>query len=175
MKFRYQICENRLNACDNEIAADGPLKTELLVPLPPFRNATAHGPSARAARSMDMAVKAVLLVIYLIGAICTAWCLSVPTVSREHRSFLRICFVIWPFIVTVFGVFVLLALLAHWYDGWISPLRVTERISSKALPPLPRPTLENDSQARIHAAQAGGRRCEKWSQRRRCSSALVSP
>lgn len=63
-----------------------------------------------------MAVKAVLLVIYLIGAICTAWCLSVPTVNREHRSFLRVCFVIWPFIVTVFGVFVLLALLAHWYD-----------------------------------------------------------
>ena len=62
-------------------------------------------------------MKAVLLVIYLIGAICTAWCLSVPTVNREHRSFLRVCFVIWPFIVTVFGVFVLLALLAHWYDG----------------------------------------------------------
>ena len=82
-------------------------------------------------------MKAVLLVIYLIGAICTAWCLSVPTVSREHRSFLRVCFVIWPFIVTAFGVFVLLALLAH----WLSPLRVTERISSKA-PPPPRPTLE---------------------------------
>ena len=94
----------------------GRLRRSFWFHSPPFRNATAHGPSARAARSMDMAVKAVLLVIYLIGAICTAWCLSVPTVSREHRSFLRICFVIWPFIVTVFGVFVLLALLAHWYD-----------------------------------------------------------
>ena len=61
-------------------------------------------------------MKAVLLVVYLIGAICTAWCLSVPTVSGEQRSFLRVYFVIWPFTVTVFGVLVLLALLAHWYD-----------------------------------------------------------
>jgi hypothetical protein len=98
---------------------------------------------------MDEAVKAVLLVIYLIGAICTAWCLSVPTVSREHRSFLRVCLVIWPFIVTVFGVFALLALLAEWYNDRLALARmVTERISSKAPTPLSCPTLENDSQAR---------------------------
>ena len=47
-------------------------------------------------------MKPVLLVVYLVGAVCAAWCLNVPTVS--------------PFTVTVFGVLVLLALLAHWYD-----------------------------------------------------------
>jgi hypothetical protein len=58
-------------------------------------------------------VKAVLLVIYLIhriGAICTAWCLSVPTVGGELHSFLRVSFVVWPFTVTVFGVLVVFAL-----------------------------------------------------------------
>ena len=43
-----------------------------------------------------MAVKPVLLVVYLIGAVCTAWCLNVPTVSRELRPFLSISSIIWP-------------------------------------------------------------------------------
>ena len=109
-------------------------------------------------------MKAVLLVIYLIGAICTAWCLSVPTVNREHRSFLRVCFVIWPFIVTVFGVFVLLALLAHWYDGLALAPTGHGADFQQSPAAAATPELENDSRARIHAAQAGGRRCEKWSQ-----------
>jgi hypothetical protein len=111
-----------------------------------------------------MAVKAVLLVIYLIGAICTAWCLSVPTVSLEHRSFLRVCFVIWPFIVTVFGVFVLLALLAHWYDR-LALAPTGHRADFQQSPAAAAtPHAGNDSQARIQVAQAGGRRYEKWSQ-----------
>ena len=61
-------------------------------------------------------MKPVLLVVYLTGAVCTAWCLSVPNVSRERRPFLSISSIIWPFTLTVFGVLVLLALLAHLYD-----------------------------------------------------------
>jgi hypothetical protein len=34
--------------------------------------------------------------------------------SREQRPFVNA--IVWPFTVTVFGLFVLLALLAHWYD-----------------------------------------------------------
>jgi hypothetical protein len=34
--------------------------------------------------------------------------------SREQRPFVSA--VVWPFTVTVFGLLVLLALLAHWYD-----------------------------------------------------------
>ena len=75
-------------------------------------------------------MKAVLLVIYLIGAICTAWCLTVPSVSGEQRSFLRVSFIIWPFTVAVFGVLVLLALLAHWYDRLALTLTGTEQFSS---------------------------------------------
>ena len=56
----------------------------------------------------------VLFIIYLVGAICTARRLSVPTMSREQRPFVSA--IVWPFTVTVFGLFVLLALLAHWYD-----------------------------------------------------------
>jgi hypothetical protein len=59
-------------------------------------------------------VTTVLFIIYLVGAIWTARRLNVPTMSREQRPFLSA--VVWPFTVTVFGLFVLLALLAHWYD-----------------------------------------------------------
>ena len=41
-------------------------------------------------------MKPVLLVVYLIGAVCTAWCLNVLTVSRELRPFLGISSIIWP-------------------------------------------------------------------------------
>ena len=61
-------------------------------------------------------MKPVLLVVYLTGAVCTAWCLNAPNVSRGRRRFLSISSIIWPFTVAVFGVLVLLALLAHWYD-----------------------------------------------------------
>jgi hypothetical protein len=57
-----------------------------------------------------MAVKAVFLVLYLIGAICTAWCLGAPIVSGKWSWFLRVSFVIWTFTMTVFGVLVLLGL-----------------------------------------------------------------
>jgi hypothetical protein len=40
--------------------------------------------------------------------------------SREQRPFVSV--VVWPFTVTVFGLFVLLALLAHWYDRLAVPL-----------------------------------------------------
>jgi hypothetical protein len=87
-------------------------------------------------------VKEVLLVIYLTGAICTDWCLTVPSVSGEQRSLLRVSFVIWPFTVAVLGVLVVLALLAHWYDR--VALTLTSRRSDFRLssPPLSRTTLE---------------------------------
>ena len=114
-------------------------------------------------------MKAVLLVIYLIGAICTAWCLSVPTVSGEQRSFLRVYFaiwpiVIWPFTVTVLGVLVLLALLAHWYDRLALAFTRHRAGFQQTHAAAATPDAGNDSQARIQAAQAGGRRYEKWSQ-----------
>jgi hypothetical protein len=34
--------------------------------------------------------------------------------SREQRPFVNA--IVWPFTVTVFGLLVLLALLAHWFD-----------------------------------------------------------
>ena len=83
-------------------------------------------------------MKAVLLVIYLIGAICTAWCLTVPSVSGEQRSFLRVSFVIWPFTVTVFGVLVLLglalALTDHGADFQQSPAAAATPDAGKRLP-----------------------------------------
>ena len=109
-------------------------------------------------------MKAVLLVAYLIGAICTAWCLSVPTVSGEERSFLRVYFVIWPFTVTVLGVLVLLALLAHWYDRLAVALTRHRAGFQQTPAAAATPDAGNDSQARIQAAQAGDRRYEKWSQ-----------
>jgi len=100
---------------------------------------------------------AILLVIYLVGVICTVWCPGVPPMSRDHRPFLSASSVIWPFTVTVFGAIVLLALLAHWYDRLA--LTVRERFPGKALPSLPRRTLQTtDSQAK----DIGGRRHEKW-------------
>jgi len=59
-------------------------------------------------------VTAVLFIVYLAGAIWTARRLSVSTMSHEQRPFISA--VVWPFTVTVLGLFVLLALLAHWYD-----------------------------------------------------------
>jgi hypothetical protein len=61
-------------------------------------------------------VSSALLIVYLAGAICTAWCLNAPTVNHERRPFFSIPSLIWPLTATVFGVLVLIALLAHWYD-----------------------------------------------------------
>ena len=58
----------------------------------------------------------VLLIVYLAGAIGTAWRLNASTANSERRPFFSIPCLIWPLTATVFGVLVLLALLAHWYD-----------------------------------------------------------
>jgi hypothetical protein len=78
-------------------------------------------------------VKAVFLVIYLLGAIGTAWCLSPRIAGGDRRAFLSVSSVLWPFTVTVFGVIVLLALLAHWYDRLAASLQTHVRDSSAAL------------------------------------------
>ncbi len=84
--------------------------------------------------------------------------------NREHRSFLRVCFVIWPFIVTVSGMFVLLALLAQWYDR-LALAPTGHRADFQQSPAAAAtPDAGHDSQARIQVAQAGGGRYEKWSQ-----------
>ena len=57
-----------------------------------------------------------LLIVYLAGAIATAWCLNAPTANRDRRAFFTMPCLIWPITVTVFGILVLIALLAHWYD-----------------------------------------------------------
>jgi hypothetical protein len=61
-------------------------------------------------------VTPLLLIVYLVGAICAAWRLSISTVSREQRPFSNISSVIWPLTVGVFGLLILLALLADWFD-----------------------------------------------------------
>ena len=58
----------------------------------------------------------VLLIVYLAGAIGTTWRLNASTANSERRSFFSIPCLIWPLTATVFGVLVLIALLAHWYD-----------------------------------------------------------
>jgi hypothetical protein len=60
-------------------------------------------------------VRSLLWIVYLAGAIGTAWRLNASTANRERRPFFVRCLV-WPFTATVFGVLVLIALLAHWYD-----------------------------------------------------------
>ena len=77
-------------------------------------------------------MKAVFLVIYLLGAIGTAWCLSPRIAGGDRRAFLSVSSVLWPFTVTVFGVIVLLALLAHWYDRLAASLQTHVRDSSAA-------------------------------------------
>jgi hypothetical protein len=57
-----------------------------------------------------------LLIVYLAGAIGTAWCLNAPTANRERRPFFSIPSLIWPLTASVLGVLLLIALLAHWYD-----------------------------------------------------------
>ena len=57
-----------------------------------------------------------LLIVYLVGAIGTAWCLDAPTVYRDRRPFTIPC-LIWPITLMVFGVLVLIALEAYWYSG----------------------------------------------------------
>jgi hypothetical protein len=114
------------------------LKRRLTVQFP-FPNADRSRPVSSVE---NIAVKAVLLVFYLIGAICTAWGLTVPSVSGEQRSFLRVSFVIWPFTVAVFGVLVLLALLAHWYDRLALTLTGYRAVFQLSSPPLSRTTLE---------------------------------
>jgi hypothetical protein len=61
-------------------------------------------------------VRSLLLIVYLAGAIGTAWRLNAPTANRERRPFFSIRCFVWPLTATVFGVLVLIALLAHWYD-----------------------------------------------------------
>jgi hypothetical protein len=61
-------------------------------------------------------VTPLLLIVYLVGAVCTAWRLSISTVSRKQRPFFNISSVIWPLTVAVFGLLILLALLADWFD-----------------------------------------------------------
>ena len=62
-----------------------------------------------------------LLIVYLVGVICTAWCLRISTKARE-RPFFSISSVIWPLTVTVFGLLILLALLAQWSDRLASKM-----------------------------------------------------
>jgi hypothetical protein len=71
-------------------------------------------------------VISLLLVIYLLGAIFTARCLNISTMSREGRPLFSLSSVIWPLSLTVFGLFVLLALLAHWYDRLAAVITVRE-------------------------------------------------
>ena len=61
-------------------------------------------------------VSSALLIVYLAGVIGTAWRLNASTANRERCSFFSIPCLIWPLTATVFGVLVLIALLAHWYD-----------------------------------------------------------
>jgi len=60
-------------------------------------------------------VRWLLLILYLAGAIGTAWRLNASAANRERRPFFVRCLV-WPLTATVFGVLVLIAWLAHWYD-----------------------------------------------------------
>jgi hypothetical protein len=60
-------------------------------------------------------VSSALLIVYLVGAIGTAWCLNAPTVYRDRRPFFTIPCLIWPITLMVFGVLVLIALEAYWY------------------------------------------------------------
>ena len=57
-----------------------------------------------------------LLMVYLAGAIGTAWCLNASTANHDRRPFFTIPCLIWPITFTVFGVLVLIALVAYWYD-----------------------------------------------------------
>ena len=61
-------------------------------------------------------MRSALLIVYLAGAIATAWCLNAPTANHDRRPFFTMPCLIWPITVTVFGILVLIALLAHWYD-----------------------------------------------------------
>lgn len=94
-------------------------------------------------------MKMELLIIYLVGAICTSWGLSVPSMSREQRPFLSISSVVWPFTVTVFGLFVLFALLAHWYDAMALNLAGRRTDFHKNPAAAVAPDSGNDSQAGI--------------------------
>lgn len=94
-------------------------------------------------------MKTEFLIIYLVGAICTSWCLSVPSMSREQRPFLSILSLIWPFTVTVFGLLVLFALLAHWYDATALILAGRRTDCHKNPAAAVAPDSGNDSQAGI--------------------------
>ena len=61
-------------------------------------------------------VSSLLLIVYLAGAIGTAWRLNTSAANRERCPFFSIRCLVWPLTATVFGVLVLIALLAHWYD-----------------------------------------------------------
>jgi hypothetical protein len=61
-------------------------------------------------------VSSLLLIVYLAGAIGTAWRLSASTANRERRSLFSVRCLVWPLTAAVFGVLVLIALLAHRYD-----------------------------------------------------------
>jgi hypothetical protein len=57
-----------------------------------------------------------LLIVYMAGGIVAAWFLNTSTAGRERCPFFSIPLLIWPLTATVFGLLVLLCLLAHWYD-----------------------------------------------------------
>ena len=61
-------------------------------------------------------MRTAVVIVYLAGAVCTAWCLNASSANRDGRSFLSISSLFWPFTATVFGLLVLVALMAHWYD-----------------------------------------------------------
>ena len=61
-------------------------------------------------------MRSLLLIVYLAGAIGTAWRLNASTANRERRPFFSVRCLVWPLTATVFGLLVLIALLAHSYD-----------------------------------------------------------
>lgn len=61
-------------------------------------------------------MRSLLLIVYLAGAIGTTWLLNASTANRERLPFFSIRCLVWPLTATVFGLLVLIALLAHWYD-----------------------------------------------------------
>ena len=61
-------------------------------------------------------MRSLLLIVYLAGAIGTAWRLNTLAANREGSPFFSIRCLVWPLTAAVFGLLVLIALLANWYD-----------------------------------------------------------
>ena len=56
------------------------------------------------------------VIVYLGGAICTAWVLNASSANQEKRFFLSAPALFWPVTAIVFGLLILASLLAHWCD-----------------------------------------------------------